>query len=324
VISAYQPAERQFATVFQDVTEQKKVQEELEQSQEYLKAIMKNTSDYIVIRDKDGFPVLFNSSAEKIAKKALGIDMHAGIKPHKFLADKKEVNLWDNLHKRVLNGEEFKIEYSYPVTDEDLRHFEIFFNPILQDDKVQGFIQVARDITERRKMEEILKKSHDELEKRVKARTKELRKANESLHEKTLDLQEVNTALKVLLERREKDKEDIGQNVILNVKELMIPYIMKLKKGPLTERQQGYLELLESSLQQIISPFSQRLSSRYLSITPGEMQVANLLKEGKTSKEIAEILNSTERAVVAHRSNLRKKLGLKKKNNLRTHLLSLQ
>jgi PAS domain S-box-containing protein len=324
VISAYQPAERQFATIFQDVTEQKKVQEELEKSQEYLKAIMKNTSDYIVIRDKDGFPVLFNSSAEKIAKKALGIDLNSGVKPHKLLTDKKEVALLDSLHKRALNGEEFKIEYSYPITDEDLRHFEITFDPVLQDGRVNGFIQVARDITERRKMEEILKKTNDELEKRVKARTKELRKTNEALHEKTLDLQEVNTALKVLLERREKDKEDIGQKVILNVKELMVPYILKLKKGPLTERQQSYLELIESGLQQIISPFSQRLSSRYLSITPGEMRVANLLKEGKTSKEIAEILNSTERAVVAHRSNLRKKLGLKKKSNLRTYLLSLQ
>jgi PAS domain S-box-containing protein len=60
VITAYQPEERQFASIFQDVTERKKTQEELEQSQEYLKAIMKNTSDYIVIRDKDGFPVLFN------------------------------------------------------------------------------------------------------------------------------------------------------------------------------------------------------------------------------------------------------------------------
>lgn len=323
-ITVYQPEEKQFAFIFQDITERKQAEIGLQQSQEYLRAIMKNTSDYIVIRDKDGFPVLFNSSAEKIAKKAMGINLDSGIKPHKLLSDKKEVTFWDDMHEKALNGEGFKIEYSYPIDDKDLRHFEIYFNPILQDGKVHGFIQVARDITERREMEEILKKSHDDLEQRVKERTEELRKANEALQERTTDLQDVNTALKVLLKRREKDKEDIGQAVLLNVKEIMIPYIMKLKNSSLKERQKSYLDLLESGLQEIISPFIQKLTARYMHITPGEMQVANLVKEGKTSKEIADILNSTERAVVAHRANLRKKLALKKKSNLRTHLLSLQ
>lgn len=323
-VTVYQPEQGQFAFIFQDISERKQAEKGLQQSQEYLRAIMKNTSDYIVIRDKDGFPVLFNSSAERIAKKAMGIELDSDMKPHKLLSDKKEVAFWDDLHEKALNGEGFKIEYSYPIADNDLRHFEIYFNPILQDDKVQGFIQIARDITERREIEEILKKSHNDLEKRVKERTEELRKANKDLKEKTISLQEVNTALKVLLERREKDRDDIGQNVLLNVKELMMPFIIKLSKGSLTERQKSYLDLLDSGLQEIISPFAQKLTSRYMHITPGEMQVANLVKEGKTSKEIADILDSTERAVVAHRANLRKKLGLKKKSNLRTHLLSLQ
>ena len=323
-ITVYQPGKRQFAFIFQDITDRKKAQVKLEQSQEYLKAIMKNTSDYIVIRDKEGFPVLFNSSAEKLTKKAMGIELESNIKPHKFLNDKKEVAFWDKLHEKVLYGEEFKIDYSYPVGDNGLRHFEIYFNPILQDGNVQGFIQIARDITERREMEELLRRSRDDLEKSVQVRTEELRKANKNLRTKTIDLKDVNTALKVLLERREKDKEDIGQNVMLNVKELMLPYINKLKKGTLTQRQRSYLELLESGLQDIISPFAQKLASRYMHITPGEMQVANFVKQGKTSKEIAEILNSTERAVVAHRPNLRKKLALKKKSNLRTHLLTLK
>jgi DNA-binding CsgD family transcriptional regulator len=77
-------------------------------------------------------------------------------------------------------------------------------------------------------------------------------------------------------------------------------------------------------LQNIISPFAHKLTSMYMHMTPGEMKVASLLREGKTSKEIAEILNSTERAIVAHRLNLRKKLHLNRKANLRTYLLSLQ
>ena len=81
---------------------------------------------------------------------------------------------------------------------------------------------------------------------------------------------------------------------------------------------------MESGLQEIISPFAQRLTSRCMHITPRELQVGNFVKEGRTSKEIADILNTTERTVVAHRVNLRKKLGLDKKSNLRTYLLSLK
>ncbi len=185
------------------------------------------------------------------------------------------------------------------------------------------FVCIFQDITERKKTEENLKKAHDEMEKRVTERTKDLKASNKALYEKTIDLEDVNTALKVLLERRDKDKEEVGEKVLLNVKELLDPHLRRLKKTSLTDNQKNYVELLETGLREIVSPFAKRLTSRYMNITPGEMSVASLIKEGKTSKEIAEILNSTERAVVAHRLNIRKKLGLDRKANLRTYLISL-
>jgi len=49
-----------------------------------------------------------------------------------------------------------------------------------------------------------------------------------------------------------------------------------------------------------------------------------LVKEGKTTKDIAELLVSTTDVIDFHRKNLRKKLGLKKtKSNLRSYLLFL-
>jgi len=141
---------------------------------------------------------------------------------------------------------------------------------------------------------------------------------------KTTTLEETNTALKVLLKRRDEDKTEYEEKVLLNVKELVVPYLEKLNKSGLDETQKAYAGILESNLNDIISPFSQRLSSKFLNFTPTEIQVANLLKQGKTNKEIGEVLNSSPRTVAFHRENIRKKLGLKnKKTNLKSYLLSL-
>ena len=110
----------------------------------------------------------------------------------------------------------------------------------------------------------------------------------------------------------------------MNLKELVEPYLEKLRKSQLDEFQKSHLEILESNLKDIVSPFARKLSSLHYGLTPTEIRVANLVKAGKTTKDIAEILNSTTRAVEFHRQTLRKKLGLQeKKANLQSHLLAL-
>ena len=201
------------------------------------------------------------------------------------------------------------------------------------------------DITEKKISEQKLQKAYESLEQRVEERTEELVRANirlkreieerklaeqtlmrkeEELQLESLNLEEANTALKVLLKRGEQDKKELEEKVLSNIKELALPYLGKLKSGPLDDRQAAYVHLLESSLNDIISPFLQRLSSRYLNLTPTEIQVANLVREGKSTKEISDLLTISKRAVEFHRNNIRDKLGLKKeKANLRSYLLSL-
>ena len=205
--------------------------------------------------------------------------------------------------------------------------------------------QMEKEIDERKRAEDLLRNAHQMLEIEVNNRTAELVKTNEQLkneinerrqsekalkknekdlENKTHELEEINTALTVLLKRREQDKKELEEKVLSNVNELIFPYIKKLKKSRLKGNQTTYLRIIESNLHNIIAPFLQRLSSKYSDLTPSEIQVAKLVKEGRTTKEIAELLNSSIRAIEFHRSNLRKKLGLaNKKANLRSHLLSL-
>lgn len=166
--------------------------------------------------------------------------------------------------------------------------------------------------------------SHENITALKKAE-EELRKQQIKLNLQRQDLEETNTALKVLLKRREDDKHELEESLVSNVKELVFPYLDKLYNARLDSREKTYLDIIESHLNEIVSPLLRKLSSRYLNLTPQEIQVASLVKGGKTTKEISRILFISENTVNFHRKNIRGKLGLKKKDtNLRSFLLSLE
>ena len=278
-----------------------------------------------IICDENGKPVDYrylelNPAFEKITgrkvSETLGktaLEIFPGVAPV----------LIENYGKVALTGEPLSFEFFNIYTDQ-------YFLITAYQPEEGKFACVLQDVSEQKRAEKALmqskrelKKNHDELEQRVLERTEELEIAYENLQKKTKKLEKVNTAISVLLEKRESDKVESGEEVLLNVKELLIPYIEKLKSTRLNENQKKYIGLLESGINDIISPFARKLTSRYMNITPRELQVADLVKKGRTSKEIAAILHTTERTAAAHRINLRKKLGLRKRANLRTYLLSL-
>ncbi|MGD9302709.1 MAG: LuxR C-terminal-related transcriptional regulator, partial [Desulfobacterales bacterium] len=135
---------------------------------------------------------------------------------------------------------------------------------------------------------------------------------------------ETNIALKVLLKQREDDRVELEKKVLSNVKELVLPYVEKLKNSRLRPKDKTLAEIIENHLNNIISPLLQKFTNAKILLTPQEIQVAALVKDGKTSKEIADILNVSEATVNFHRKNLRDKFGLKgKQANLRSYLLSI-
>ena len=173
-------------------------------------------------------------------------------------------------------------------------------------------------------MQKALKKAHDDLEKAVEERTSQLRKTNEELEAKTYELEQLNTALNVLLKKKNEDKLQIENNIVANIKELVEPHIEKLNKTKLDERQRSLLEVIQGNLEDIVGPFLTNVTHHYAKFGPSEIQVANLVRHGKTTKEIAEILSLSPSTVRFHRENIREKLGIRnRKANLRSHLIVL-
>ena len=197
----------------------------------------------------------------------------------------------------------------------EAKWFETFKTPVVDNDgQILGTTGYARDITERKLLEEALKKANEELESKIDERTKELKA-------KTRRFQEFNTTLRVLLNQREEYKAEVEESILMNVRSLIVPYIAKLKTSRLSGDQMSYLSLIESHILEITSPFSKRISGKDFDLTPTEIQTAGLIKEGKSTKEIAEFLNVSENTVSSNRFHIRKKLGLtNKKINLRYYL----
>jgi PAS domain S-box-containing protein len=202
-------------------------------------------------------------------------------------------------------GERLTIEYRIIRKDDETIWVHDVAN-IVRDDhgKPLFLLGVNTNITKRKLTEEKLRRREEELEA------------------KTRELEEVNSALRVLLKRADEDKREFERRIVSTVKALVAPSLEKLRQSASDVRQLAYVSMLESNLNDIISPFAQRLSSQHLGFTPAELQVASFVKEGKNTKEMAELLRLSTRTIESHRQSIRNKLGLKnRKANLRTHLI---
>jgi DNA-binding CsgD family transcriptional regulator len=168
------------------------------------------------------------------------------------------------------------------------------------------------------------KKLREEREARKRA-MKLLKEKGKELAHKNLELEKINLALTVLSKKKDEEINELEERLLCNVRKLVDPVINKLKTSGLSGVQKKWLSALVSTLNEITSPLAKCLSSQYYTLTPSEIKVAGYIELDKTNKEIAELLSISCRTVEVHRSNIRKKLGIKKRNvNLRTHLLSLK
>jgi len=318
----------------EEVFKHKQAEKELGDSEKKLRSLVETTTDLVWEIDLSGVYTYAGPSVKSL----LGYDVD------EFIGTTIFESVTDEERERTKTF--FKDECRIPdpfsgwkvtLLHKDGRHVivEISGTPLIDEDgKLYGWCGFDKDITRRKKAEKELQKAHAELIKsnellygeieERKQIEKALREREEALKSKAYDLQEANTALKVLLKHREEDKAELEEKVSANVKKLIEPYLEELERSGLNSTQKTYFNILESNLQEITSPFTRKLSSGFVNLTPTEIKVANLIKLGKTTKEIAALLKVSEKTVEHHRESIRKKLGIKKKKvNLGSHLLSL-
>jgi PAS domain S-box-containing protein len=159
----------------------------------------------------------------------------------------------------------------------------------------------------------------------MKTAEKVLRRREHQLREKTLRMEEMNTALEVLLRKREQDKALIQKRILSNVRRLVLPYLDSLAETRLNERQRSLVGIMKSNIGEVMSPFIERLSADPIDLTQTELEVASLVRLGKSTQQIAAALNISYKTAETHRWRIRKKLGLThKKANLATALRRIQ
>jgi PAS domain S-box-containing protein len=174
-----------------------------------------------------------------------------------------------------------------------------------KDGNVIYYEGTSQDITERKLVNEAIKAMEQELAIKSK------------------DLEELNTALRVLLKQMETDRKALEEKFVSNVKTLVLPYTEKIQKHRLDDEQKAYLDIMETNLKNVISPFLSMVSQ--FNFTPKEIEVVSLIRDKKSTKEIAEIMGVSPCAIDAHRNKIRKKIGLNnKKTNLQSYLQGLK
>ncbi|MBM4270991.1 MAG: PAS domain S-box protein [Deltaproteobacteria bacterium] len=301
-----------------DITKRKQAEEALRESERRLADIIDFLPDATLAIDRQGKVIAWNRAIEEMtgvnAEDMLGKGDYEYAVPfygvrRPILADlvlKPDKEIEESYYSILEKEKDLLIVETWVPVLKGTRAFLWAKASPLYDSRgdIVGAIESIRDITARKHAEEALAKRETELEV------------------KTNELEDLNAALRVLLKQRDEDRNELEQKVLSNIKMLILPHTEKLKNH-VDLKGMSYVNVLESNLKDIISPFAQKLSAKYLNLTNREVQVADLIKEGKTTKEIAVFLNVSDSAVNVYRYHIRRKLSLTKKHNLHSYLSSL-
>ena len=275
----------------EDTTERKEAEEKLQRSEAELRALIASMNDVILAINKEGTCIRIpDTSADPLYKPSVDF---IGRKLWEIFPELPGDKYLPVIQLVLRTKTSANLQYRL-LTNESERWFSAVISPMTHD----SVLWVARDITELKTTEQSLK-----------------------INSQRLD--ETNIALKVLIRNLQESKREQEGTISTNFNSLVLPYLQKIESLKLSEVQQKYMNMVKKNLHEIISPFIKDMNQ--YNLTPTELEVAYYIKDGKSTKEMANILNTSIRSIDFHRYNIRKKLHINNdKVNLRSHLLSLE
>lgn len=287
-----------------DISELKETKKELIESERKFRDLFETASDIIFIIDFEGKLISANAAAYKRygykRSERESINIRELVEPSFLPVVSEKIK---GIHDGDINTGAFELltctKQGEPVW------IELTVNVIKEDGKKVSMQGIARDITFRKEADEIIRKSEKELK------------------EKSNSLQESNAALRALIKTIEDEKKAFQEEILVNLKRLISPYVSKLKNAKPDDYQSTLLNAIERNLEEIALPYAQNLKSEYYNLSRQEMQVALFIKEGKQSKEISEIMGLSVKTIEGYRNTIRKKLGIYKRNDsLKAYLIN--
>lgn len=291
------------SVVLYNIDERKRALMALAESEQRFRRLVETMNEGLVILDNEGRLTYVNKHLEEIS--GFSTEELVGRKIQEFLSPEASRHVYQRI-----TGQDKNPRRSFEMTwkrKSGEQKYSIISPQVLPgaEDGASGSFAIITDITAKKKAENA-----------VRRREKELQNKN-------AQLEEMNTALRTLVNLREHDKSEIENRISANLQQLVAPLVEKLQSSGLNDRQKIYTKLLSAYLDEITSSFNQIPPPHLLVLTPAEIEVANLVKHGRSTKEIASLVNISARTVDMHRLNIRRKLGLHKKGtNLRSFLLS--
>jgi len=278
-----------------NITERKQAEAALRDSESQNKLLIENAHESIISISNDGKLLLLNKAAAAFL----------GGAPEDFIGK----TVWDIFPKEVADtrmtdnwaviqsGKSQTMEHS--LSFQGKTHWFLTSRQAIRGSSGDMFVlNISKDITERKRTEEMLGNQRIQLEQK-------------------------NIALREFMVQLTEEKKRLGDQVVANITTLIKPQLNRLKTES-TESQKGLLDLIEHNLEIITSSFGFKLSREMLTLSPREIEICNMIKQGLSSKEIARLLNIAEPTVTRHRNNIRNKLGIRKTaTNLNTYLNSI-